>query len=173
MIPTAGVVTANVPERTGRRNPGGPTRCPSTLHPARRCEPKRACELRYGATDARAAARTEHTPPTSNLSRHVMSRRPRGIVPRVVALFLVITALAPQTAVFGPASAFADPLTDRIDGARQQQKDLQGSIDRQRALLSSLQADEQAAQNAISDSTAQLHQINANQATVKAKIEAA
>src|SRR3954454_21497262 len=115
MIPTAGVVTANVPERTGRRNTGGPTRCPSTLHPARRCEPKRACELRYGATDARAAARTQHTPPTSNPLRHVISRRSRGMLPRLVALVLVITALAPQTGVFGPASALADPLTDQID----------------------------------------------------------
>src|SRR5262249_9531866 len=113
------------------------------------------------------------TPPTSNLSRRMTSRRSRGLLSRVVALCLVITALAPQTAAFGPASALADPLGSQIDTAKQQQKDLQNSIDRQRALLTSLQADEKAAQNAIADSTAQLHQINANQATVKAKIEAA
>ncbi len=129
--------------------------------------------MRYGATDARAAARTDHTPPTSSSSRYVNSRRSRGLLSRVVALCLVITALAPQGAVFGPSSVFADPLGNQIDTAKQQQKDLQNSIDRQRALLTSLQADEQAAQNAIDQSTAQLHQINVNQDTVQAKIKAA
>jgi len=103
----------------------------------------------------------------------VSSRRSRGLLSRVVALCLVIAALAPQTAVFGPSAAFADPLGDQIDTAKSQQKDLQSTIDRQRALLTGLQADENAAQNAIADSTAQLHQINANQATVQAKIKAA
>ena len=103
----------------------------------------------------------------------MISRRSRGLLSRVVALCLVITALAPQTAVFGPSAVFADPLGDQIDTAKSQQKDLQNSIDRQRALLTSLQADERAAQNAIDNSTAQLHQINANQETVAAKIKAA
>jgi murein DD-endopeptidase MepM/ murein hydrolase activator NlpD len=101
----------------------------------------------------------------------VISRRSRGLLSRVVALCLVITALAPQTAAFSPSAVFADPLGDQIDTAKSQQKDLQNSIDRQRALLNSLQADERAAQNAIDDSTAPLHQINANQETVAAKIK--
>src|SRR4051794_25051927 len=96
------------------------------------------------------------------------ARRSRGLLARVVAVCLAISALAPQTAVLGPTPVLADPLGDQISGAKQQQKDLQNSIDHQRALLASLQADEKAAQNAIDDSTAQLHQINANQDTVQA-----
>lgn len=99
-------------------------------------------------------------------------RRGRARIARILSLALSFSVVFAQAGA--PISGVrADTLNDRIAAARQHQKDLQKSIERQRELLQGLKDDEAVAQRAISSSADQLDSINTDQAAVKAQVQAA
>jgi murein DD-endopeptidase MepM/ murein hydrolase activator NlpD len=98
----------------------------------------------------------------------------RARVAQVAALVLALSVVFPQAgSPGGVAIARADTLSDRISAARQHQKDLQRSIDRQKDLLKGLKDDEAVAQSALTSTADQLDTINTDQAAVQAQIRTA
>jgi murein DD-endopeptidase MepM/ murein hydrolase activator NlpD len=95
----------------------------------------------------------------------------RAHITHVAALVLILSALFPAGGSPGVAPAVrADGLSDRINAAKQHQRTLQRSIDRQKDLLAGLKDDEAVAQTALTSTADQLDSINTDQAAVQAQI---
>jgi murein DD-endopeptidase MepM/ murein hydrolase activator NlpD len=102
----------------------------------------------------------------------------KTLVALVLALPFVISGLGavPAAAADDPAAAAAAAAAEvaaNIEAARVRQERLQGSIERQEALITQLQTDRSLVTSALARTTEQLGSINADQEAVRAEIAAA